>query len=159
SHDTALNRLTLWIQYRLADHIFVHTDAMRNELIADFGVRKQVVSVIPFGINNAVPITELTAARARQRLGIEADARTLLFFGNIGPYKGLEFLVTAFQRLVDGDSNYRLVIVGQLARGADAYLEGIRRSIREHPSGDRVIQRIEFVPDSETEVFFKAADL
>ena len=34
SKDTPLNRLTLRIQYRLADHIFVHTEKMKNELSA-----------------------------------------------------------------------------------------------------------------------------
>jgi len=28
--DTPLNRLTLRIQYRLADHIFVHTEKMKQ---------------------------------------------------------------------------------------------------------------------------------
>ena len=32
SNDSRLNRLTLWIQYRLADHIFVHTEQMKGEL-------------------------------------------------------------------------------------------------------------------------------
>jgi len=159
SNDSALNRLTLRIQYGLADHIFVHTEAMKKELLADFGVREEAISVIPFGINNATPNTELTAAQARQRLGIEADARTILFFGHIGPYKGLEFLVTAFQRVVAAHPDCRLIIGGQPGRGCEDYLDGIRRLIRDDPSRDRVIQRIEFIPDEETEVYFKAADL
>ena len=60
SDDSLLNRLTLRIQYRLMDHIFVHTEQMKSELIQDFAVRAENVSVIPFGINNAVPLTELT---------------------------------------------------------------------------------------------------
>ena len=46
------------------------------------------VTVIPFGINNSVPNTRLTPSEARERLGIRADERTILFFGNIAPYKG-----------------------------------------------------------------------
>ncbi len=70
SKDTPLNRLTLRIQYRLADHIFVHTEKMKLELIEEFGVQGHRVTVIPFGINNAVPNTRLTPSEARQRLGI-----------------------------------------------------------------------------------------
>ena len=40
SKDTRLNRLTLRIQYRLADHIFVHTEKMKLELIEEFGVAR-----------------------------------------------------------------------------------------------------------------------
>ncbi len=39
STDTMLNRLTLKIQYRLADHIFVHTEKMKSELAEEFGIR------------------------------------------------------------------------------------------------------------------------
>ena len=56
--DSIGNRLTLKIQYHLSDHIFVHTEKMKDELLKDFGVRGEAVSVIPFGINNAVPDTK-----------------------------------------------------------------------------------------------------
>ena len=37
----------------------------------------------------------------------------MLFFGNIAPYKGLEYLVAAFAQLLKRDRNYRLLIVGK----------------------------------------------
>ena len=76
----------LRIQYRLADHIFVHTERMKAELVQHFGVRAERVSVIPFGINNAVPHTDLTPDEAKERLGVASGDKTLLFFGNIAPY-------------------------------------------------------------------------
>ena len=88
-NDGFLNRLTLRIQYRLVDHLFVHTERMKRELMLDFGVSPEKVSVIPFGINSTVPDTALTRAEARQRLGLDASHKTILFFGNIAPYKGL----------------------------------------------------------------------
>jgi len=88
STDTLFNRLTLRVQYRLADHFFVHTEQMKNELVREFGLQGARVSVIPFGINNAVPNTGLTSGEARQRLGLPDAERTILFFGNIAPYKG-----------------------------------------------------------------------
>ena len=94
--DTPLNRFTLRVQYRLADHIFVHTEQMRAALLTEFGVRSRSVSIIRYGINNAVPDTGLTPREAKERLGIRSDERTILFFGNIAPYKGLEYLVEAF---------------------------------------------------------------
>src|SRR5438552_14206802 len=50
--DTWLNRFSLKVQYQLVDHIFVHTERMKQELLSDFGIQEQKVSVIPFGINN-----------------------------------------------------------------------------------------------------------
>src|SRR5260370_31206150 len=59
ANDSVLNRLSLRIQYRLADHIFVHTERMKDELVEEFGIRKEAITVIPFGINNSVPEKEL----------------------------------------------------------------------------------------------------
>ena len=108
SKDTLLNRLTLRIQYRLADHIFVHTEKMKAELSVQFGVKADRVTVIPFGINNSVPNTRLTPSEARERLRIRADERTILFFGNIAPYKGLEYLTAAFRQIPAPRDGFRL---------------------------------------------------
>jgi glycosyltransferase involved in cell wall biosynthesis len=159
SNDSLLNRLTLKIQYRIADHIFVHTQKMKNELIEEFGVGQQAITVIPYGINNSVPDTDVTPRQAKQRLGIKDNEKTILFFGNIGPYKGVEFLVAAFQILARKQADYRLIIAGKLRGGAEKYWDEIRNAIGRDVSGERVLQKIEFVPDEETELYFKAADV
>lgn len=155
--DTRLNRLTLRIQYRLAHQIFVHTEKMKLELIEEFGVHGARVTVIPFGINNAVPNTSLTPGDAKQRLVIRKDDRTILFFGRITPYKGLEYLIAAFRRVLARCEDYRLIIAGRLDR-CDEYWRPIREGIREDVQRGRILLRDEFIPDEETEVYFKAAD-
>jgi glycosyltransferase involved in cell wall biosynthesis len=157
--DSLLNRVTLKAQYRAADHIFVHTGKMKAELVRDFGLVEQRVSVIPFGISNSVPDTDLTAAEARQRLGVGSGKKVILFFGAIRPYKGLEYLVAAFGQLAARHPDYCLVLAGDRKKGSEKYLEDILEKIGRQSWRDQVICRIEFVPDEETEVFFKAADV
>jgi glycosyltransferase involved in cell wall biosynthesis len=158
SKDTRLNRLTLGIQYRLADHIFVHTEKMKLELVDGFGARGRRVTVIPFGINNSVPNTRLTPAEAKQRLGIATDDKTILFFGRIKPYKGLEYLIAAFHKILAQHKDYRMVIVGR-PFDCESYWAGISQSICEDVEKGRVVLRKDFIPDEETEVYFKAADV
>jgi glycosyltransferase involved in cell wall biosynthesis len=158
SNDTWVNRLSLRIQYRLSDHIFVHTEGMKSELVRDFGVREEKVSVIPFGINNTVPVTTLSIAQAKRQLGISGSDKTLLFFGNIAPYKGLEYLISALTELLNNDQRYRLIIVGK-PKGSDEYWKQIHQGISRSGIRDRVNERIEYIPDEETELFFKAADV
>lgn len=155
--DTSFNRLTLGIQYRSADHIFVHTEKMKRELIEEFRVQGSRVAVIPFGINNAVPNTSLTPSDARRRLGIREGDRTILFFGRIKPYKGLEHLIAAFQQLLATCGDYRLIIAGW-PDNCEVYWRPIREAIREDVEKGRVLLRADFIPDDETEVYFKAAD-
>jgi glycosyltransferase involved in cell wall biosynthesis len=156
--DNALNRLSLWIQYGLVDHLFVHTQQMKQELQADFGVAAGKISVIPFGINSTVPDTALTGAEARQRLGLAESDKVVLFFGNIAPYKGLDYLVEAMGIIADRVPDCRLVIAGR-PKGSESYWAAIEERIAALRLGARVVRRIEYVPDEDTEVYFKAADL
>jgi D-inositol-3-phosphate glycosyltransferase len=158
SKDTPLNRLTLAIQYRLSDHIFVHTDKMKSELSQEFGVQPARITVIPFGINNAVPVTCLTPADAKQRLGIVEAERTILFFGRITPYKGLEYLIAAFRQALVQHGDYRLIIAGR-PDNCETYWKTIRESISEEVQMGRVLLRAEFISDHEAEIYFKAADV
>jgi D-inositol-3-phosphate glycosyltransferase len=158
SKDTFVNRITLRIQYRLADHIFVHTKKMKSELMEEFGVTQTRVTVIPFGINNSVPNTSLTSSEARQRLGIRPDEKMILFFGNINPYKGLEYIVAAFQKLVAGHADYRLFIVGR-PNNCESYWASVREASRGGVEKGRITIRAHYVPDEETELYFKAADV
>jgi glycosyltransferase involved in cell wall biosynthesis len=158
-NDTLLNRLTLRIQYQLAEHLFVHTEKMKQELINDFGVEGSRVTVIPLGINDAFPNTDLTPNEASQRLNIHHGERTILFFGRIAPYKGLEYLVSAFQRLPTQPGDYRLIIAGKPERGCEAYWASVEEVIREDMHRGRILVRADFIPDDETEIYFKAADV
>jgi len=159
SKDSWLNRVTLEMQYRLADHIFVHTEKMKKELFDQFHIDERAVTVIPYGLNNAVPDTDLTSRQARERLGIRDGERAILFFGAIKTYKGLEHLVAAFQRLASTDQRYRLIIAGERKKGCEEYFRKIEMAIEHDESRSRIIQRIEFIKDQETELYFKAADV
>jgi D-inositol-3-phosphate glycosyltransferase len=158
SNDSTLNRFTLRIQYRLANHIFVHTEQMRRELIEEFGVPDKRVTTVPFGINNAVPNTRLTSAEAKRRLGIRETDKAMLFFGRIKPYKGIEYLIDAFRLLLRTRQDYRLIIAGRADKG-DSYWTSLFNEVRDYTQRGSAIIIPEFIPDDETEVYFKAADV
>jgi glycosyltransferase involved in cell wall biosynthesis len=158
--DSTLNRLTLRIQYQMADHIFVHTQTMKDELSAEFGIPASSVSVIRYGVNNAVPCTGLSTREARERLGIEDGRKVVLFFGNIAPYKGLEYLIRAFESLAANERDaYRLIVAGRFKKGSDEYSRMIERTLAESPARDCFILRTELIPDEDIELYFKAADV
>jgi glycosyltransferase involved in cell wall biosynthesis len=158
SNDSSLNRLSLRLQYNFCHHIFVHTERMRSELVSDFRIPNGKVSVIPFGINNTVPNTALSTEEAKQQTGVSSGDKALLFFGNIAPYKGLEYLMSAFNALLSQDRTYRLIIVGR-PKGSENYWTQIQQAIARSGIRDRITQRIEYIPDELTELYFKAADV
>jgi D-inositol-3-phosphate glycosyltransferase len=159
ANDSWLNRVTLKIQYRFCDHIFVHTQKMKEELCEQFAVAEDAVSVIRFPINNALPDTELTPIEAKRRLGLRNGEKAILFFGRIRPYKGVEQLLDAFRVLLaKRKSNYRLIVAGEPIKGCEGYLREIQSSVERDLAG-RIIWRAQFIPDADVEMYLKAADV
>jgi D-inositol-3-phosphate glycosyltransferase len=158
--DSLVNRITLKIQYRLCDHIFVHTQKMKDELCQDFDVAENAVTVIRHPVNDAFPDTELAPAEAKRSLGLRDDEKAILFFGRIRPYKGIEYLLDAFRILSDdGQANYRLIVAGEPKKGSEEYLHEIQQSVKRDFNQGQVILRIQFIPDEEMEVYLKGADV
>jgi glycosyltransferase involved in cell wall biosynthesis len=131
---------------------------MKAELASQFDVPERVITVIPFGINNSVPDTTLTSSEARRRLAIKERERVVLFYGRIAPSKGLDVLLSAFQQLVR-HRYYRLLIAGEPKGDSGDYMTYIWDAIRSEALREHVTARIEFIPDEDTEVYFKAADV
>ncbi|MGA8668482.1 MAG: glycosyltransferase [Terracidiphilus sp.] len=158
--DSLLNRVTLRMQYSLCDHVFVHTQKMKEELCEGFRVPEDAVTVIPYPMNYALPDTGLTSAEAKLRLGLGDEEKTILFFGKIRPYKGIEHLVAAFKLLsASCTGKYRLILAGEPNKDAEEYLREIQRFVTREIPPEQVILRTHFIPDEEMELYFKAADV
>jgi len=156
--DTWANRATLRAMYSMLDHIFVHTESAKEELILEYGVVPDRITVIPFGLNTYAPETPVSKRAARSRLGCDDSATVLLFFGQIAPYKGLDVLLEAFGLAAREDQNLRLVIAGKAKRGFEAYWREVKSSLERHPMRSSIVVNDDFIPDSDVAVLFKAAD-
>jgi glycosyltransferase involved in cell wall biosynthesis len=156
--DSWVNRLTLGIQYRYSDHLFVHTNKMKEELIEDFGADERRITVIRYPLNNALPDTDLTPAEAKLGLGFKEHEKVILFLGKIKPYKGIEHLLTAFHKLVSGDDSYRLVVAGEVQKGNESYMKSLEEKICGQDR-NKILLRKEYIPDEEMEIYLKAGDV
>jgi glycosyltransferase involved in cell wall biosynthesis len=97
-----------------------------------------------------------TKAQAREALGLAADARLVLFFGFIKPYKGVVHLIDAAGPLQrEFGEGLRVLIVGDVYGEKQPYLDRIAAS-----PGRGIIDLVDgFVPDETVEDYFLAADL
>jgi glycosyltransferase involved in cell wall biosynthesis len=156
--STWLKRFSLRFLYRSVDHIIVHTELMRLELMSSFGIAARKISVIPHGVMSAVPETTLSRAGARERLHLGTEARVVLFFGLISRYKGVELLVEALARLRKEGRQFTLLIAGRIKECQD-YWDDIYRLIKDSGLKEQVVTDLRHVPDECVEVYFKAADV
>lgn len=145
--------------YSHVEHIFVHTNQIKAELMRRFDLPSKKVTVVPFPVNNIIPRSALSKSAARNKLELSQTDRILLFFGNIAPYKGLEDAVLAIAELtkVWGDS-VRLLIVGRI-KECPEYWNEIERIICQGGLTRQIITRTEFVPDPEVGCYFRASDV
>lgn len=158
--DNLANRLTLKFMYKIVDHIIVHTERMKKQLVSDFNVKQEKVTVIQYGINNMVPISNLTSQESREILHIDENNKVILFFGNITVYKGLEYLLLALAELKEKYGDLKLIIVGRISnRENAAYWKTVENIILDNNLKEHLICRAEFIPDEEIETYFKAADI
>jgi glycosyltransferase involved in cell wall biosynthesis len=89
---------------------------------------------------------------ARQQLGIVG--KTILFFGFVRPYKGLNYLLEAMPMIIK-HINVKLLIVGEFWKGEDEY----REKIEDLGIGDKVKIINKYVPNEDVGLYFAASDL
>ena len=129
SNDSFFNRLTLRFQYRLADHVFVHTEKMKAELSKELGVEQEPDYGHPVR-DQQLRSEHGTHTRAKPGAGWESATakRRSCSSVNIAPYKGLEYLISAFRRISAGRDDYRLIIAGR-PKNCDGYWQPIRQDL------------------------------
>ena len=92
-------------------------------------------------------------------MGIQGRKKTILFYGRIAPYKGLDFLLLAFQKILSNHADFRLIIAGEPMKGYEDYMDKIHSIISQAGMQEHIIQKLQFIPDEDTEIYFKAADV
>ena len=79
----------------------------------------------------------------------------MLFFGFIRGYKGLDLLLDAFSDNRLKEDGVKLIVAGEFYGDPEPYL----KQIKELGIEDRVILCTDFIPDSEVNRYFSAADI
>ena len=113
--------------------------------------RRRPIAVLPHGPHDHYT-QEKTATPLREA---PADACNLLFFGVIRPFKGLEHLVEAFERIpAEAIDGFWLTVVGETWEGWTLPAELIKHS----PRRDRITFVNRYVTDEELEGYLEGAD-
>lgn len=109
------------------------------------------VELIPHPLYNHFG-DKMDKTAARLQLGIDPHKRTLLFFGFIRDYKGLDLLIQSFGAL---DDSYQLVIAGETYGDFEKY----NNLINSNPNKAHLHKYIKYISDKEVSLYFSAADV
>lgn len=149
-----LKRLANRMVFRFGHHYIVHSEANKTTLQRMLRCDPSRISVLPHGVLET-PRTGMSRLTARLKLGLADDARVILCFGNIRPYKGVDVLLRAFAQVAEEDPHAVLVIAGQSWGDWAPY----QQLMDELGIADRVGRRLEYIPSDEIEQYFVAADV
>ena len=92
---------------------------------------------------------------AIKKLNLDVKFRYVLFFGFIRDYKGLDLLLEAFADDYFELNNIKLIIAGEFYNNETEYLKLIENLQLQ----DHVILRTDYIPNTEVENYFNAADI
>jgi len=154
-HDTGeAHKKTFLALYRMVDRLICHSDHIKARLLAEFSVPEEKVSVIPHG-----PFFYDLPATGSEPMppGFEKKPGTVLVLwqGIIFPYKGIDLLLRAWQRVEAHGGDCQLAIVGT---GAPELLEEIREQVK-RLGLKRVQLEPRFVSARELVALYRAADV
>ena len=157
SHEnTPWENWTVWRCLQTADAVIVHTkesaDVVTTRVSEGTPVRVIHHGDYAFFVGNGMRERQ----QARRRLDLPEDARIVLAFGAIRPYKGILELISAFPRIRARHPGAYLVIAGPLMVGTKGeYREAIRKAGIEAA----VALRPQYVPHDSVAPYFAAADV
>jgi len=137
--DKASRRTPQWVMdygYRQADRVIVHGEQLKKQCVEDLKFDARKVHVVPhivMGDRNVAP-------------GVEEQPHTVLFFGRIWEYKGLDYLIRAEPLIAEKIPGVKIVIAGE---GEDFQRY---RDMMQNP--ERFVVQNERVSDEDREAHF-----
>lgn len=154
-HDTAeVYKQTFHNLYQMVDGIICHSDHIRTRLEGEFSVLKEKVWVIPHG-PFFYDLPSVDNDSTLRSFGVEPGMALVLWQGIIFPYKGIDLLLNAWEKVEASNEAVCLVIAGT---GAPELLEQIRGQIS-RLGLKRVHLHFRFITTEELVALYRAADI
>jgi beta-1,4-mannosyltransferase len=132
----------------LVDHVFIHFPGAQAMLAKEFGYTGPCTVIHHPHYIDSHP-TPPPQSEARARLGLPPEGFVALSFGLLRPYKGINDVIHAFQKIA-GEHD-RLVLAGQPAGDVSAELELAKRD-------SRILLHAKRIPVADVPLYFAAAD-
>ena len=140
----------------LFSKVIVHTKKSKETFINHFNFNPSNVEVIAHGCLPVKKSNEKIKANFLKKNKINASKETIVFFGNINQYKGLDTLLNAFARLSNHQKNkVRLLVLGKPREPMEHYFN----ISKIHNLESLITWDLRFIPENMLDVVFNAATI
>jgi glycosyltransferase involved in cell wall biosynthesis len=142
--------------YRSVDTLVCHTKTSRRRLVEEFGIAPSKIWHIPHGPLGYVQDSSEENARVADVLDVDPQSPLAVMFGVIRPYKGYDFLLRAWPKVVQSVEAAQLAIVGQADDLAQETIEFLVDDLGVDATVSRVYR---YVSEKELHSVIQAADV
>jgi beta-1,4-mannosyltransferase len=156
AHETSNIKLEIFtrkILARVVNHVIVHCEYARSEVLKLWGIDGRKVSAIPLGSYIGHYANDVSRSHAREKLNIGDHEFTFLFFGLLRNYKGVKELLFSYSELKKSKHDIQLIIAG------DPIDEIIKKEIEDLSAGDGISLHLRYINDNDVQLFFNACDV
>lgn len=148
------SKITGKLLRRNLDAYITHSESDKQLVAERYSIAPEKIHVIPHGLYDQYG--ELLDIKAARKNLLINDEFVILSFGLIRKYKGIPYLIRAFEQLPPEIlEKSRLLIVGELWEDRKELLDQIKAS----SFSDRITLVDEYVPDEKVNFYFSAADV
>ena len=148
------SKITGKLLRRNLDAYITHSESDKQLVAERYSIAPEKIHVIPHGLYDQYG--ELLDIKAARKNLLINDEFVILSFGLIRKYKGIPYLIRAFEQLPPEIlEKSRLLIVGELWEDRKELLDQIKVS----SFSDRITLVDEYVPDEKVNFYFSAADV
>lgn len=145
---------TFYKVYNTVDRLICHTEEACDRLTGEFGVDSSLVWQIPHG-TLLERTAEYSREEARRKQSLPIDRPITLLFGVLRPYKGVDILIDAWEKIETSIPEGILIIAGG---GQEAYLSELKENINKSDALN-IQTRFRFLPEKELSQLIAAADV
>lgn len=139
-----LGSLSIWREF---DHLITHSETSRA-ILCQHGIHAERISVIPHGVLDTAATTAPTLP--------DAAPVTILLFGRIKPYKGIDLMIEALGRIPPQlRTHCRVLIVGEPMMAVDTLQQ---RAAALGVAGN-IVWDLRYVSDGDMAAVFRQADI
>lgn len=130
-----------------------HSESDKKLIAERYVIKPEKIHIIAHGLYDHYGIIDKNIAR--EKLSVK-EKFIILSFGLIRRYKGISYLINAFEQLPENIiQNSRLLIVGEIWEGKKELLDQINSS----PHKENITLAERYVKDNEISIYFSAADV
>ncbi|MGA9189284.1 MAG: glycosyltransferase family 4 protein [Methanosarcina sp.] len=148
------SKITGKLLRRNLDAYITHSESDKQLVAERYSIAPEKIHVIPHSLYDQYG--ELLDIKAARKNLLISDEFVILSFGLIRKYKGIPYLIRAFEQLPPQIlEKSRLLIVGELWEDRKELLDQIKAS----SFSDRITLVDEYVPDEKVNFYFSAADV